>query len=98
VPSAKGIITGKIFEYLAIGRPILCIGPTDGDAAHIVNEAGAGPVVGFEDLKVLKKSVMELYRKWQAGTDIENQGSFNKYSRKELCGDIARALNSISGT
>jgi hypothetical protein len=41
---------------------------------------------------------MELYRKWQAGTDIENQGSFNKYSRKELCGDIARALNSISGT
>jgi glycosyltransferase involved in cell wall biosynthesis len=97
VPSAKGIITGKIFEYLAIGRPILCIGPPDGDAAFIVREAGAGPVVGFEDLHGLKAAVMQLYTNWRTGSDLENQGSFNKYSRKELCGDIAKILGKISG-
>ena len=35
-PNAKGILTGKIFEYLGSGRPILSIGPEDGDAAIII--------------------------------------------------------------
>ncbi|MCX7729393.1 MAG: glycosyl transferase family 1, partial [Bacteroidia bacterium] len=34
-PNSKGILTGKLFEYLALQKPILAIGPTDGDAAHI---------------------------------------------------------------
>ena len=38
VPSAKGIITGKIFEYLQAKRPILAIGPEDGDLAVILKK------------------------------------------------------------
>ena len=41
-PSARGIITGKMFEYLVSHRPILLIGHEDGDAAKIINETGAG--------------------------------------------------------
>jgi glycosyltransferase involved in cell wall biosynthesis len=40
--SSKSIITGKIFEYLASGKPILCLGPIDGDAAEIINMCNAG--------------------------------------------------------
>jgi glycosyltransferase involved in cell wall biosynthesis len=36
-PNAKGILTGKIFEYMASGRPILAIGPKDGDTAIILD-------------------------------------------------------------
>jgi glycosyltransferase involved in cell wall biosynthesis len=96
VPSAKGIVTGKIFEYLAIGRPVLCIGPEDGDAAHIIREAEAGPVVGFEDGAGLKKAVLELFENWKSGRDASASASVEKYSRKALCGRIAEILTGIS--
>ena len=96
VPSAKGIITGKIFEYLAIGRPVLCIGPPDGDAAHIIREAEAGPIVDFEDLEGLKNAVRALYDTWKKGQDLRPPASVGKYSRKALCEDIALELNRIT--
>lgn len=96
VPSAKGIITGKIFEYLAISRPILCIGPTDGDAAEIVNKAGAGPVVGFDDLERFKKAVSQLFAQYQEGRLSVNSEGVETYSRKALCGEIGKILDQIS--
>jgi len=43
------IITGKLFEYLRTGIPILCIGPKNGEAAQIIKECGAGATFGKED-------------------------------------------------
>jgi glycosyltransferase involved in cell wall biosynthesis len=96
VPSAKGIITGKIFEYLAIGNPILCIGPPDGDAAAIVEEAKAGPVVGFEDSEGFKQAIISLYENWKAENQNPAGSAHAKYSRRELCGKVAEILNEIS--
>jgi glycosyltransferase involved in cell wall biosynthesis len=42
IDNDKGILTGKLFEYLAARKPIICIGPPDGDAAAIINECDAG--------------------------------------------------------
>jgi len=97
VPSAKGIITGKIFEYLAIARPILCIGPVDGDAAAIVQQAKAGPVVDFEDLEGFKAAVLQLFQNFKQGNTAVSASEIEQYSRKALCGNIARILDSISG-
>jgi glycosyltransferase involved in cell wall biosynthesis len=96
VPMAKGIITGKIFEYLAISRPILCIGPPDGDAAHIIHEAKGGPVVDFSDLDGFKTAVLQLFSHFEAGTDSVKPDGLEKYSRKALCGKIGEILNEIS--
>ena len=41
----KGVLTGKIFEYLAAERPILAVVPPDGAAADLLRETGAGIVV-----------------------------------------------------
>ncbi|MFN8351852.1 MAG: glycosyl transferase family 1 [Flavobacteriales bacterium] len=35
-PNAKGVITSKVFEYLALGRPVLAVGPPDGDVARVL--------------------------------------------------------------
>ena len=36
------ILSAKLFEYLAAGRPILAVVPPDGEAAELVRETGAG--------------------------------------------------------
>ena len=38
----KGIVTGKLFEPLGMGVPILLVAPKGSDAAAIVEESGAG--------------------------------------------------------
>ena len=57
-PNAKGILTGKIFEYMASGRPILCIGPEDGDSARILSETQTGITVDFNDKEKMKSVIL----------------------------------------
>lgn len=42
LPNNKGILTGKLFEYIGSGRPIWGFGPEDGDAQDILKQANAG--------------------------------------------------------
>ena len=46
---AKGIPTSKLFDYMGAGRPILGIGPEDGDAAEFLKESQAGRVLNTPD-------------------------------------------------
>lgn len=93
-PNAKGILTGKLFEYIAAGRPILCIGPEDGDAARILDETHAGRTVGFEDKEKIKAIIKELYQSYLEGRLLSNQNKgIEQYSRKALAKDFANLLN-----
>jgi len=84
VPSAKGIVTGKIFEYLRAKRPIIAIAPTDGDLAEIVSATHAGKVIDFEDKETLKKEIIKSFEAFQKGDlQIESKG-INQYHRKNL--------------
>ena len=49
-PREEGVYTGKLFEYLAAGRPILVLGLEAGVAATLVRERGAGVVINDHDL------------------------------------------------
>jgi hypothetical protein len=42
VSNNEGILTGKLFEYLAAGRKILLFGPESGDAMRLINKCEAG--------------------------------------------------------
>lgn len=95
-PRAKGLLTGKLFEYLSSGRPIFCIGPEDGDAAHIISEAKAGVTVGFEDKEKMKAIIKELYDAYKSGTlkGCPNE-AIKKYSRKSLTDEFVDMMNKI---
>lgn len=62
-PNAKGILTGKIFEYLASKRPILAIGPEDGDTAAVLNETKHGFIADFDNEEKIKSLIINLYKK-----------------------------------
>jgi len=95
-PNAKGITTGKFFEYMAAKRPILCIGIPEGDAEKIINETHAGLFAGFEDAAAMEKNIMYFYNKYKAGNLASEGINIEKYSRKMLTGEVANVLNTIS--
>ena len=47
----RGVLSGKVFEYLAAERPILAAVPPDGAAAQLVRDAGAGVVAAPDDVR-----------------------------------------------
>ena len=71
LPDAAGrgrvVPSGKIFEYLAAQRPILAAVPTDGAAARLVRETGAGVVVPPEDQRAIREALVGLHARWRAG-------------------------------
>jgi len=94
-PGTKGIITGKLFEYLAAKRPILSFGPVDGDAAEVLREAGAGNMIDFTDEVATKKLVFEYYGNYKNDTLIVEDKSVTKFSRKNLTGNLAKLLDEL---
>jgi hypothetical protein len=93
---AKWVITGKVFEYLAVKRPILCIAPTDGDAAYVINSTGAGKVFGFTDVQGIKQQLIQWYEEFKSGRLNVSSKGIELYSRKKLTGDLVTILNDIS--
>jgi len=102
LPDAAGrgkvVPSGKIFEYLAAERPILAAVPTDGAAAKLVRETGAGIVVGPEDEKGIREALVGLHGRWKAGhlgngylTDDERR----KLSRTTRVEELAELLWSL---
>ena len=93
-PRAKGLLTGKLFEYMASGRPILCIGPEDGDAARILRETGAGQTISFEDKEKIKEALKNLYQRYLEN-DLPNNTNttIEHYSRKNMAEKYAKLLN-----
>jgi glycosyltransferase involved in cell wall biosynthesis len=66
--AARKILSTKIFEYLAAGRPILALVPPDGEAAELIRETGAGTVVAPDDVDGIVAALEDLERRWEAGT------------------------------
>lgn len=97
-PNVLGILTGKIFEYLATRRPILCIGPPEGDCARIIHDAKAGVTCNFHDKTSMKNALLELHGLYKQGLLQDLKGDIDSFSRKSLTGKISAVLNELSET
>lgn len=58
--------TGKLFEYLAVGKPVLALAP-EGVASNIIREANVGIVVNPDDKEAIKQTVSKMYARWLSG-------------------------------
>jgi glycosyltransferase involved in cell wall biosynthesis len=87
----KATLTGKLFEYLAASKPILMIGPPQGQAANVVIESG-GLVFDFNEVSKIKMGLLNLFNNKNKKSDSTN---INQFSRKELTGKLSELLNFI---
>jgi glycosyltransferase involved in cell wall biosynthesis len=93
-PNANLILTGKLFEYLGAKRPIICIGPKEGDSAAILNETKTGRCFDPNSKQALKEYIKHLI---SHQSDIKRTLSVanNKpYIRRNLTAGIVELINS----
>ena len=64
----KGVLSGKVFEYLAAERPILAAVPPDGAAAALIRETGSGVVAAPDDPRAIGQALRSLHDRWRAGS------------------------------
>lgn len=93
--NVKGITPGKLYEYLALKRPILCIGPGNGDAAEILKETQSGVCVNFEDLTACKNALWNFVEKHKYKQLFSEMKSIKSYSRKNQTKSISELLTSM---
>jgi glycosyltransferase involved in cell wall biosynthesis len=91
------VLTGKFFEYLAANRPILAIGPTDGDLAKEMNDTKCGIITNYEDEIGLEKAVLSLFERFLKGELKQHKNEhIEKFSRLALTKRMAEILTEIS--
>jgi glycosyltransferase involved in cell wall biosynthesis len=92
--SEKGILTGKLFEYLAAKRPILCI-PGDKDCVEETLRRTKSGIV-CEQQEAVEEQVLSWYREWKATGKVSYSGisaEIIKYSRRQQASELATILN-----
>ena len=90
VPRNLGILPGKVFEYLAAGKPILCVGPRGCDADQLLQECGAGEALPYEDDALMRATLAQLVQRWQASPNLDLPAlGHGRYSRRALAGELA---------
>jgi glycosyltransferase involved in cell wall biosynthesis len=89
--SSKSILTGKLFEYIASGNPVICLGPPDGDAAGILTSSGTGKTFNYNDIS----SITEFLDLLENGNFSSLKTNIKAFSRRALTGDLVKLLNEI---
>ncbi len=80
----KGVYTGKLFEYMAVLKPIIALVDEQDVAAQLIQKAHSGYVSDSNDIKKIEKNILEAYRIWEEGTHLQPDIQIiKKHHRKE---------------
>jgi glycosyltransferase involved in cell wall biosynthesis len=92
------VLSGKVYEYLAAGRPILAVVPPDGAAAELVRETGAGVVAAPDDVEGIRDALLELHRRHPNGglpaveLDPSDEERLSRRARVEEMAELMREV------
>jgi glycosyltransferase involved in cell wall biosynthesis len=89
--SNKSILTGKIFEYLATEKPVLLLGPADGDAARLLTKCGYQGVFNYYDVEGIRRFIQMVAE----GKLAKHSGHHFEYSRRILTAKLGDLFDSL---
>lgn len=90
----KYFMTGKIFEYLALHRPVLCMSTKESDAAHVLDKTAAGVVFPYEtgSFESIKYWLKEQFAAFPEIAYQGKQKEIARFSRKNLTRELVDML------
>jgi len=94
--SPKGIMTTKVFEYLAVKKPVLCVRSDEGCLAETIRETQSG--IAANTVEQVERFIMEKYAEWQQNGYTHQKTDSQKvlqFSRKEQAKQFVRIFESL---
>lgn len=91
IPYGKEAVTTKMYEYLAVRKPIINLGDEDGEAARLIAKYGVGATVRPDpgEIASFLKGLLRFPLKIEAINDVSS------FSRKAQTEKLAMFLNGI---
>jgi glycosyltransferase involved in cell wall biosynthesis len=71
-PGNEGMLTTKLFEYIASRTPILCLAEPGGEAESIISQSDSG--LTCNDVNQISEYISHLYELWQQGKPLRCSG------------------------
>lgn len=90
--NTKSIIPGKLFEYMVSNRPIIAIGPSGSDVEKIIQQTNTGDYFYYNDLKTLKRKLLNHFEAFKAGDLKVDPIGVNQYSRENLTKKLSEVI------
>ncbi len=98
-PHSDTVFTGKIFEYLAAQKMILCLAG-QGAASSLITEAKAGVIVAPDDIVSIEGVLVQLFHDWEKSElkITPDAKVVSRYNRQIQTNQLAELLNKITRT
>lgn len=96
--ASKGIIPGKLFEYMATGNPILAVGPNEADVEKILLKTKAGEYFNHQEVEKIKSTILNIYNQWLVNPKskfMTNEKEVQQFNRKNLTKKLAEIIHTI---
>jgi len=96
-PGTETQVPSKLFEYIALGKPILAISPREGATSKLVTEECLGMTAEAESVDAIASVMERLYRDWAHGAMPlgSNGRGREKFNVKTVAGILAQKLNQL---
>jgi glycosyltransferase involved in cell wall biosynthesis len=92
-----GVLTGKVFEYLASGPPILVVGgPSDGSIAELVVSTGRGEAIGSDPEPIAARLASVLRSPRAAARGAERDPRVAVYERSAQARKVLDAMRGLA--
>ncbi|NJW54135.1 glycosyltransferase family 4 protein [Salinimicrobium oceani] len=91
----KGIIPGKLFEYMVSERPILAVGPEAADIEQIIRKTNSGRFFLYPQKGEIKAFLLECYELFKSRKLKASPVGVQQYSRRSLTAELAQQIKSL---
>ena len=89
-------VPGKLFEYMATGKPVLAVTAPGSEVDQILRETASGLSAPPNDIAAIQKMLRRAFEAWRNGTRlVPETGAVECYERPRLVEEYGRLMRSI---